>query len=127
MLQHDYILKLIQEFARTVSAALARARELRDPAAVREVEGAIGGLLELDADTAMSLAPQSLVTMMTLAGTGDAVAGYVSYALEQLAGVMEEMGEDELAELRHEQADAVAEAFDVSKEEVPEELRVTME
>ena len=35
MLQHDYILELIQEFARTVSAALARARELRDPAAVR--------------------------------------------------------------------------------------------
>lgn len=127
MLQHDYILELVQEFARTVSAALARARQLHDPSAVSEVEGAIGSLVELDADTAMSLAPQSLVTMMTLAGTGDAVAGYVSYALEQLAGVMEEMGENDLAELRHEQADAVAEAFCVSKDEIPEELRATMD
>ena len=127
MLQHDYLLEVIGRFVEAVSASLRGALCDGDFARVGEVERAVGELLDLDAQTAMALSPQSLVTMMTLAGTGDAVAGYVSYALEQLAGVMEEMGEDELAELRHEQADAVAEAFDVSKEEVPEELRVTME
>ncbi|MGI6755838.1 MAG: hypothetical protein ACOX4F_07515 [Atopobiaceae bacterium] len=114
---------MIQQFVATVQAALSRARALHDISAVKEVEQAIGDLMELDPDTAMSLAPQSLVTMMSLAGTGDATAGYIAYALNQLSECYQGMGEERLSELRKEQAHAICTAFDVSGEEIPEEFQ----
>ena len=123
MLQHDYLLEVIQQFVQTISNALQRALEEHDEVAVGQVESAVGELLQLDADTAMSLAPESLVTMMMLAGTGDAVSGYVAYALNKLAIAYDGMGKAELAQERREQAQAVADAFGADVNEVPEELR----
>lgn len=123
MLQHDYILEIIQQFVNAVSGALARALREGDLDGAGQVEEAVGELLQLDADTAMSLAPESLVTMMQLAGTGDAVSGYVAYALNQLADAYDGMGRHELADTRRAQALAVADAFGADLGEVPEEFR----
>jgi hypothetical protein len=123
MLQHDYLLEIIQQFVQTITNALHRALEEHDEVAIGEVESAIGELLQLDAETAMSLAPESLVTMMMLAGTGDAISGYVAYALNKLSVAYGAMGMEGLAEDRREQAEAVAEAFGSDVNEVPEELR----
>ena len=87
------------------------------------VETAVADLVQLDPDTAMSLSPASLVTMMTLSGTGDSVAGYAAYALNRLGDAYEEMGQSELAAMRKEQAVAIAEAFGADLNEIPEELR----
>lgn len=123
MLQHDYLLEVIQQFVRTVTVPLSRALTKRDLEAASEVEAAIGELLQLDPDTAMALAPESLVTMMQLAGTGDALSGYAAYALDKLAEAYEGAGEAELAQTRHAQAEAIASAFGASLDEVPEEFR----
>ncbi|MGN0286227.1 MAG: hypothetical protein ACI4B6_00990 [Atopobiaceae bacterium] len=123
MLQHDYLMEIIQQFARTVSSALRRALAQKDEAAAQEVEAAVGELLQLDPQTAMSLAPGSLVTMMQLAGTGDAVSGYVAFSLNKLADAYDGMGQPDVAQQRREQAQAVADAFGASLDEVPEELR----
>lgn len=123
MLQHDYLLEVIQQFVRTVTVPLSRALTKRDLEAAGEVEAAIGELLQLDPDTAMALAPESLVTMMQLAGTGDALSGYAAYALDKLAEAYEGAGEAELAQTRHAQAEAIASAFGASLDEVPEEFR----
>jgi hypothetical protein len=71
----------------------------------------------------MSLTPESLVTMMILSGTGDAVSGYAAYALNRLGVAYEQMGEAQLAEERRAQAVAIADAFGASLDEIPEELR----
>lgn len=123
MLQHDYLLEVIQQFVRTVTSPLARALAEHDLEAAGEVEAAIGELLQLDPDTAMALAPESLVTMMQLAGTGDALSGYAAYALEKLSKAYGEAGEAELATTRHAQAKAIASAFGADLGEVPEEFR----
>lgn len=123
MLQHDYIMEIIQQFVSSISISLRRALTQHDEAAAQEVEEAVGELLELDADTAMALSPDSLVTMMQLAGTGDAVSGYVAFALNQLAQAYEGMGEQELAVARRAQAQAVADAFGGDVDAVPEELQ----
>lgn len=123
MLQHDYIMEIIQQFVNSISASLKRALVQHDEAAAQEVEQAVGELLELDPQTAMALSPESLVTMMQLAGTGDAVSGYVAFALNQLGIAYEGMGESELADARHAQALAVAEAFGGSVDAIPEELQ----
>lgn len=123
MLQHDYLLEVIQRFVQAVTVPLGQALREHDIDAAAGVEEAVGELLQLDASTAMELAPQSLVTMMQLAGTGDAVSGYVAYALARLADAYEGMGEGELAQVRREQATAIAEAFGSDLSEVPEEFR----
>lgn len=123
MLQHDYLMEIIQQFARAVSSALRRALAQKDEAAAQEVEAAVGELLQLDPQTAMSLAPGSLVTMMQLAGTGDAVSGYVAFSLNKLADAYDGMGQQDVAQQRRAQAQAVADAFGARLDEVPEELR----
>ncbi|WP_321971793.1 hypothetical protein [Paratractidigestivibacter sp.] len=122
MLQRDYILELISQFAEAVKESLHRAKKDLDPEACQEVEHQIGDLLELDYTTALSLAPDSLVTMMVLSGIGDSVASYVCYSLTQLAGVYKQRGDEDLSHIRLAQAKAVAESFGCDPDVVPEEF-----
>lgn len=100
MLQHDYLLEVIGRFVGAVSASLRGALCDGDFARVGEVERAVGELLDLDAQTAMALSPQSLVTMMTLSGVGESVAAYAAYALDKVALAYERQGDDAEASLR---------------------------
>lgn len=121
MLQRDYILEIVGQFVEGVSDALRRA-VAGEAAGAADVERQIGELLDLDASTALSLSPDSLVTMMVLSGMGDSVASYVCYALERLSQLYERDGNEDLAGLRRIQAKAVAESFSCDPADVPEEL-----
>ncbi|MGO5267793.1 hypothetical protein ACTQ1D_03815 [Parafannyhessea umbonata] len=121
MLQHDYLLEVIGRFVETVSASLRGALCDGDFARVGEVERAVGELLDLDAQTAMALSPQSLVTMMTLSGVGESVAAYAAYALDKVALAYERQGDDAEASLRRAQATAIAGAFHADGT-IPEEF-----
>lgn len=120
MLQRDYVLELIGQFAEAVSRALKHAQQHNDRASCEEVERQIGDLLELDPATALSLAPDSLVTMMVLSGMGDSLAAYVCYSLNALSRVYAQMGESDLAGIRSLQAKAVAESFGCDPEQAPD-------
>ena len=120
MLQHDYLLEVIGRFVESVSDALTCMLRDGDMGRAGEVEDAIGELLDLDAHTAMSLSPQSLVTMMTLSGVGESVAAYVSYVLERLARAYEKDGDTRLAAVRRSQAEAIAQTFHAGGEVPPE-------
>jgi hypothetical protein len=122
MLQRDYILELISQFADAVKQSLHRAKKDLDPEACQDVERSIGELLELDYNTALSLSPDSLVTMMILSGIGDSVASYVCYSLMQLAEVYQARGEEDLAQIRIAQAKAVSESFNCDLDVVPPEF-----
>ena len=122
MLEHDYILEIITQFVDSVSIVLRRAVIKHDEVAAREVENAVAELIDLDPETAMQLAPDSLVTMMILSGLGDSVASYACYALEKVALAYEEMGQDDLAHVRHAQANAVAESFACDVNDIPAEF-----
>lgn len=123
MLHRDYLLEVIEQFVSTVSRALAEALLQRNFDAAEEVEEAVADLVQLDPQTAMSLSPDSLVTMMLLSGTGDAVAGYAAYALHRLGDAYDGMGKHDVAQMRREQALAIAESFGANVEEVPEEFQ----
>ena len=127
MLHRDYLQQVIQQFVSTISHSLVRALLDRDLGAAEEVENAIAELVQLDPATAMALSPESLVVMMTLAGTGDAVSGYAAYALMRLSEAYDDMGEHDLAALRADQAYAIADAFHGNVNEIPEELRALEE
>ena len=119
MLQKDYILEIVGDFVEGVvkhlDAALAG-----DADACGQVEQDIAGLLDLDPEVALTLAPDSLVTMMVLSGMGDSVAAHVAYALGRLADAYEAQGNDDAAALRRAQAKAVSESFGCDPTVVPE-------
>ena len=123
MLHKDYLLEVIAQFVDAVTEALGLARKRHDPEAAREAEEAVAGLLDLDADVALRLSPDSLVTMMHLSGVGDSMAEYVTYTLRELGDVYEELGDQETAQLRRQQALTVASSFDVDPDVVPEEFQ----
>lgn len=122
MLHRDYLLEIIARFVDTVTVALRRALFDGKFEAAREVEDNIAALLDLDPATAMNLSPDSLVTMMLLSGMGDALAQYVSYALDRVGDAYDDMGEEATARLRWDQAEAVAESFGVDQNTIPEEF-----
>ena len=101
---------------------LRLALEELDLDSVHTVEQAVGKLIDLDADTALALSPDSLVTMMQLSGIGESVAGYASYALARIADSYERMGKKQTAEVRRDQARKVAVAFGWNLSDIPEEF-----
>ena len=121
MLQRDYVLEIVGQFVEGVSRSLRRAA-LGEKDGLVATEREIGELLELDPQTALALAPDSLVTMMVLSGMGDSVASYVCYALDRLARLYERAGDEDAAGLRRLQARAVAESFGCDPAEAPAEL-----
>ena len=126
MLQRDYLLEVISQFVEVVTRALRAAHASDEvPASresAREVEQSVAGLLDMDPDVAMGMEPASLVTMMVLSGLGEAVSGYVAFALSRVADVYDRIGEEDLAGFRREQAKAIAESFGCSTDNPPEEL-----
>lgn len=120
MLHRDYILEMIAEFCEAVTRALRHAREGGGVESCAEVESQIASVLDLDPMLALSLEPDSLVSMMVLSGMGSALAEYVAYALSELSDVYDELGEENLSKLRLAQAAAVAESFGCDLDAVPE-------
>ena len=122
MLHKDYLLEIISRFVESVSVALRRALLDRDLDAAQDVEDSVAALLDLDPQTAMSLSPNSLVTMLLLSGIGDSLASYVAYALDRVGDAYDDAGDAATAALRWDQAEAVAESFGWDQSEVPPEF-----
>lgn len=123
MLQKDYVLEMVRRFGDVLARWLRPAVIDADGKAIDEVENAIGALIDLDGATALSLAPESLVTMMDLSGVADSVAGYASYALLRLGDAYDAAGNASVADVRREQARAISEAFGSELGRVPEEYQ----
>lgn len=126
MLQHDYLLEIINEFVESITQALKRAYASDDEAEIRQaahdVEEDIAALMDLDPAVTMSLSPDSLVTMMLLSGLGDAVCGYVAFALERLSEIYERMGDADTAAFRRQQVEAIVTSFGCDLKKPPAEL-----
>jgi hypothetical protein len=123
MLQHDYIVDLIQNFVAAITAALKGALMHGDKPSLELAESSVAELLDLDKETAFSLSPGSLVTMMQLSGIGDSTAGYVSYALRRIGDAYAKDGESDVAAVRRAQSNAIADAFGCPRGQVPKEFQ----
>ena len=119
MIHKDYLLEIIARFVESVTVALRRAVLQGSEESAQEVENSVAALLDLDPQTAMNLSPNSLVTMMLLSGMGDALASHVAYALDRVGDAYDNMDMPDLASLRWDQAQAVAESFGCDLNNVP--------
>ena len=111
MFEQDYLVHLLLQFFR----GLMRANELReekdDPQAAADLlESAIGEATEMDGATLLSLAPESIATVMQVSGIDPDVTQFVARSLLLESVYLEGAGND-LSSIRAGQARAIAEAY----------------
>ena len=109
MFEQDYLVHLLLQFFR----GLMRSHELRqekdDPQAAADLlEGAIGSAVEMDGSTLLSLAPESIATVMQVSGIDPDVTQFVARGLLLESVYLTDAGNLEKAAIRAGQARAIA-------------------
>ena len=119
MLERDYLLRLLIELADAIRRSFERADNDNDPVGAAEsLEAAIGSATELEGAILLSLAPESLASVLQVSGTDPRVVGYVARSLILDGNYWKAGGSPERAKLREAQGLALASAYgiDVSNE-----------
>lgn len=114
MLQQDYLMRLLMQFAEAIAKSLAKVKDDKDPEAAAELlEAAVGEATELDGAVLLSLAPESIASVVQVSGTDPRVVEYIARTLLLEASYLEDAGKSAKASLRTEQAYALAGAYGV--------------
>lgn len=124
MFEQDYIMRLFINFAKAIRRSMEQANGQKDPVTAAEMlEEAIGQATEIDNEVFLSLAPESMSSILQVSGTDPRVIEYIARSLLLEASYLREGGKPELAALRESQAHGLAGGFgmEVSIEELSEE------
>lgn len=118
MLQQDYLLRLIAQFAEAIRQSMQKAQGERDPRIAAEMlEAAVGEATDIDGGILLGLAPESMVQIMRVSGTDPHLVGFIAHSLLLSSLYLEEAGVPSRARLREQQARAVASEYGI---ELPE-------
>lgn len=122
MFERDYLMRLILGFFQTVCIVVRRAEKEKDPEGAADLlERAIGDATELDGDVLLSLSPDSIASILQVSGTDPKVVGFVAHALLLESHYLMMACDFARAELREQQARALAEAYGVDLPDDPPE------
>lgn len=103
---------MLVDFAAGIMRAIERQANLPDPKGSAEaLEAAVGTAVDIDGDTLLALAPESMASVLQVSGTDPAATEYIARSLMLAAAYRADAGNTELAELRAGQARAVAAAY----------------
>ena len=111
MFEQDYLMRLLMQFMEAMRRSIERADDGRDPAAADMLESAIGDATDLDGSMLLSLAPESMASVLQVSGVDPHVTEYVANSLQLESEFLRSAGNDELAEVRAGQAQALALAY----------------
>ncbi len=120
-IKNDYLLDQIARFVEGILASIDRMRSGGVADAVGGFEAVVGDVLDMDPETALSLSPASLVTMMQLSAVDESLAGYAVYALGRAADAYDAQG-NPVSQVRRAQAQALADAYGFAVTAVPPEV-----
>lgn len=123
MLENDYLMRLLLQFVDALRRSWFEAKEKKDPKAAAEMlEDAVGEATDIDGEALLALAPDSLVAVLQVSGTDPRVIEYVARSLALSSVYQREAGDEELADLRLAQAQALSDAYDLQLPEDPEDM-----
>ena len=112
MFQRDYLMRLIVNLAEAIRKTIFD--EKPDPRGAAEtLEEAIGNATEVDGETLLNMAPESFVSIIQVTGTDPKLCGYIAHTLLLESEYLEQAGDASLAQLRAQQAQALAAAYGV--------------
>ena len=112
MLHQDYIVRMLSELAAAVARCVLYGKNERTPEEAAEMlEEAVGNAVAIDGEAFLSLAPGTIAQIMQVTGTDPRVSEYVARSVMLASAYLEEAGRTEMAQLRREQALAIAKAY----------------
>lgn len=112
MFERDYLMKLILGYFKTIIIVIKRGEKEKDPeGAADTLEQAIGEATEIDGGVLLSLAPDSIASILQVSGTDPKVVNYVAHGLLLESHYLMLACDFARAELREEQARALAAAY----------------
>ena len=112
MFERDYLMKLILGYFKTIIIVIKQGEKEKDPEGAADLlEQAIGEATEIDGEVLLSLAPESIASVLQVSGTDPKVVGYVAHGLLLEAHYLMLACDFARAELREEQARALASAY----------------
>jgi hypothetical protein len=115
MFESDYIMRMILQLVRVLRRSLARQFPSRE-AEIKDIEGSIAEAVDLDPRLMFTLSPESLVSVLELGNFDTQLAGYVVRSIYYESDLLERDGQAAKAQLRRQQADAIAARFGVQVE-----------
>lgn len=120
MFEQDYLVRLLVDLAAAIRRALDRSRGEKDFAGSAEIlENSITNATDLDGAVLMTLAPESIASVLQVANTDPRVVIYVAHSMLLQSYYLEKAGKTQVAQLRAKQAKALASAY---KFDLPEKI-----
>lgn len=112
MFERDYLMKLILGYFKTIIIVIKRGEKEKDPeGAADTLEQAIGEATEIDGEVLLSLSPDSIASILQVSGTDPKVVNYVAHGMLLEAHYLMLAYDFARAELREQQARALADAY----------------
>jgi len=127
--ENDYLMRIILQFVAAMQRAMRETRS-NPEAQANDLEALVGNAVNMDSRLLFSLTPESLVSMLQIGDFDAKLGGYVLRSIYLEAELLDEAGQPETANLRREQADAIAKAygFDVTIADIePEALETFLD
>lgn len=118
MFEHDYLMRMFLQLFKAIARSMERAREHEDPQAAADMlEDAIAHATNVDGSVLLLLTPDSMASILEVSGTDPRVAEYVGRTLFLEADYLNRASNADLAQLRIDQAHALAAHYGFSVDE----------
>lgn len=115
MFEQDYLMRVFVQFAEAIRRSMQKANGEHDAAAAaKTIESAVSEATELDGDVLLSLAPDSIASILSVSGTDPRVVEYIARGLLLESVYLTDSDQPEKAQLRADQAHALADAYNLS-------------
>lgn len=109
MFEQDYLVRLLLQFFRGLLKAYERRNEKDDPQGAADlIEASVSEAIEMDGATLLSLAPESIASVMKVSGIDPDVTQFVARSLLLESVYLREADNPYLADVRAGQARAIA-------------------
>ena len=109
MFEQDYLVRLLLQFFQGLVKSLERYSEKEDPQGAADLlEAAVGDATDMDGAALLSLAPESIATVMRVSGIDPNVTQFIARSLLLESVYLVDAGNDGLAATRVGQARAIA-------------------
>lgn len=112
MFEQDYLMKQFLMFFKALTRSWEQMEEDKDPlAAADTLEDAISAATDMDGTALLTLAPESIASIMQVTGVDPRIVEYLSRSMLLESVYLEQGGDAGLAGVRAAQARAIADAY----------------
>ena len=118
MFQNDYLMRMIMQLIEAIARSMQIAKDKEDPqGAAQMLEDLVAHATNLDGGVLLSLTPESIASIISVSNTDPRVVEFVGRSLFLESSYLRQAGKNSLADLREDQAYALADAYGFSLDE----------